>query len=528
MRRLGLSGLALLAGCIEPVDVPDPAPTPYGEWDEVLPRPCDSPHEGFDRFTDEAEARGITPDLDIPTLAPPGQAVGVSVLAVDGDADGDVDLFFPDPNGLPQVFENDGEGYFSLVPQLPTSGFAPAPVGATIALADVDGDDLPDLVAMTGGVIAFAENRGGLQFSALREVHIDMEVNQAVSVSVSLGDLDGDGDLDLAVPRNHRLEGDPMTGSADRVYRREGGTWTLAEELTPGGEPGLSLVTAWTDFDRDGDLDLLALSDLGNIGRPPTALYRNDGGALANVAPEVGADLAMSGMGVDAADLNGDGKLDYCLTDVGPVKCLLSSEEGFVEGASALGLGTPPIDGVWSGWSADLVDLDNDGRLDFVAAAAPPANEQGELEEQPDGVWRGVEGGFEEVGAELGMDDRAYHWGLATADLDGDGFVEVVVSGDSVRAWWNRCGDGAWLEVELRGPPENRMALGALVELDDGSSVRLREVHGLRSQGQTPWVRFGLGDVDVVPRLTVRWPDGAVSEIGGVPSRRRVILEWPG
>lgn len=522
MRRLGL--VLALAGCVEPPVTEPPVVEPYGEWTEVLPTECTDPVDGFDRFSEQAEARGITPDTDIEALGPPGQAVGVSVLAVDGDNDGDVDLFFPDPSGLPQTFQNDGTGTFTSIEQPPSSGFGPAPVGAMIALADLDGDRLPDLLAGTGGILAYAKNLGGLQFEPLRDVYIDNSPTQAVSVSVAMGDVDGDGDLDLAVPRNHQVQGDPQTGSTDQVFLRDGNGWTLGQELMPDDEAGLALVTAWTDYDRDGDRDLLVLSDLGNVGRPPTALYRNDGGELSNVAPALGADLAMSGMGVDAADLNGDGLLDYCMSDVGPIKCLLSAEGGFVEGAQGLGLTAPPITGVWSGWSLDLVDLDHDGFDDVVAAAAPPANEQGDLATQPNGWFRGSADGFAEVGTELGLASESYHWGVASADLDGDGFAEVVFYGDTVEVWWNSCGSGAWLEVQLVGDDANSMALGAMVEVQVGDHVRLREMHGLRSQGQTPWLRFGLGDADVVDRVTVTWPDGSTSEVGGVESRRRIVI----
>ncbi len=519
-----LALLGLLAGCVEPPPTEPPVLEPYGRWSEVLPTGCSDPLDGFDRFTEQSEARGITPDPDIAALGPPGSATGVSVLAVDGDNDGDVDLFFPDPNGLPQTFENDGTGHYSQVVQEPTEGFGAAPIGGMIALADVDGDRLPDLVGGTGGILVFARNLGGLRFDALRRFYTDDTPGQAVSVSLAMGDVDGDGDLDLAVPRNHPVGGDPQTGSTDQVFLREGDGWTLDQELMPADEPGLALVTAWTDYDRDGDRDLLILSDLGDSGRPPTALYENQGGGLSNVAPALGADLAVSGMGVDASDLNGDGRLDYCLSDVGPLKCLLSVEGGFVEGAQGLGLTSPAVDGVWSGWSLDLVDLDNDGFEDVVVAAAPPSNVQRELDVQPDGWFRGGANGFVEVGTQLGLASEDYHWGVASADLDGDGFAEVVMFGDTVQAWWNTCGAGAWLEVQAVGDEANSMALGAMVEVQTGETVRVREVHGLRSQGQTPWLRFGLGDVDVVDRITVTWPDGSTSEVGGVETRRRVVI----
>ena len=89
----------------------------------------------------------------------------------------------------------------------------------------------------------------------------------------------------------------------------------------------------------DGDLDLLALSDLG----PPSAFWRNDGlvdGVVQWVddGASLGAALEIAAMGIDSADLNRDGVLDYCISDVGPPRCLLSDGlGGYVEGAHALG-----------------------------------------------------------------------------------------------------------------------------------------------------------------------------------------------
>jgi hypothetical protein len=179
-----------------------------------------------------------------------------------------------------------------------------------------------------------------------------------------------------------------------------------------------------------GDPDLLVLVDQADLGPgfPPTAFHRNDDGQWTDDAPELSADLRMAAMGVDSADLDGDGLPDYCITDIGPLRCLLSAGgSAYVESGVALGLSpSAPEDlRVWAAWSVDLLDLDDDGRLDVATAAgefdAPP-----EDREHPDALWRGVDGGFEEV-LDLGYGSVEDHYGLASADLDGDGGLEIVL-----------------------------------------------------------------------------------------------------
>jgi hypothetical protein len=518
-----------LCACVEPVEEPE------RPWDEVVPADCDAPQDGFDRFVEATAERGIIVDREAPTSPRPGQPPVSSVVAIDGDADGDVDLFFPRPRGVPLALENDGSGVFTVVDAPLGPDFGGVDFGSFFGLADVDGDRLPDLVMVFEALLLSARNLGGLRFEDPVVFHTFAPEETAVVASLAFGDLDGDGDLDLVLPRNERLMApqNPPVGLADLVFLRDEGTWTLAGELD-GDEGGMSLLAAITDFDGDGDGDVLVPSDLGIVGLPPTALYRNDGDPLAmeDVAADEGADLAMSGMGIDAADLNDDGELDYCITDVGPIKCLLSGPSGFVESGLALGLSAPDLGTgrTWSGWSMDLADFDADGHLDLAATGAPPGGPQhAEYSLQPDAVWRGSDSGFVIASESFDFDDQVLRYGLATADLDGDGFLELILAGkdDPPRVFWNRCGEAAWLGVELRGGLDNSFGYGARVSVDDGSRVRIREVQALRSQGQGPgWLHFGLGDADTV-NVDIRWPGGEVTRLQDVPTRRRIVVQSP-
>jgi enediyne biosynthesis protein E4 len=539
---------SLLVGCV-PASAPSAAPEPAGDWVEFGPEiVCAEPYEGFDRLTEQANERG----LDVAHVPPqdiglPGGNAGGALMVQDLDGDGDLDIASVLVDGRPVLYENDGQGFFTQAPEpWDAWGGLAYMTGGQVAV-DLDGDSLPEIVTAGAGRATIAWNRGDLLFDppeAIYQVGSDSP-DRAIYMTLSLADIDGAGDLDLALPGFVNVGGDNpgANGAPDLVLTHEDGDWQVTHALMPDSQPGMTFVGTFTDRDRDGDPDLYVASEGGHYGQPPSAFYRNDGPGpdgvveLVNDAPAIGAATLMSGMGIATWDLNGDGLLDYCLTDTGPIVCLLSDGGGgYYEGGAALGL-IPQAAPFLMLWSIELADLDNDGVVDAVSAGGAPAEPElsgDQFQNQPDVIWQGARTGtalsFEDRSVELGFGDTEEHYALVTADLDGDGFLDVVTAPNDAppRLWMNRCGPSGWLEVELVGPEGNAEGWGALLSVEIDGRVELQELQNGRAYGQGP-SRFhvGVGEAEHIDALQLDWPDGEQTVLIDVPVRRRLTLHHP-
>lgn len=130
---------------------------------------------------------------------------------------------------------------------------------------------------------------------------------------------------------------------------------------------------------------------------------------------------------------------------------------------------------------------------------------------------------FTDIAMAVGADDIKDARGMAIADFDNDGALDIVTnnnpgdSGDASKARpaLLRNNTGArrnWLAVELEGSESNRDGVGALVLIETGKEKQVRLVSagsGFASQNSAR-LYFGLGDKTQVDSVTVRWPNGRV------------------
>ena len=495
------------------------------------------------------------------------ETMGAGAAWLDYDNDGYLDIYLvnsattkaytPAKPLRGALYRNNGNGTFSDTTS--RAGVAAEGLfGMGVAVGDYDNDGDPDLyVAGYDRSILYRNNGDGTFTDVTAKAGV---ANQGKwGSSAAWFDYNKDGLLDLVVvnyvdwsPERNIACGEPKPGyraycspnkfhgQSPALYRNNGdGTFTDVSIATRIGlKRGNGLGVICFDVDGDGWQDVFIANDsMENF------LYMNRGGkvfeefALPSGVAYGDDGKAEAGMGGDAADYDGDGKLDLIVTHLDREYNRLYHNNGdgsFTDATFTGKLGAHSYQ--MSGFGVRFLDFDNDGWRDlFIANGHVLDNialfhaETAYAERKT--VYRNVRGLFSPVSDALGPDliKPAVSRALALGDYDNDGDLDILITnnGQSPQLLRNDGGNrNHWLQVRLVGSRSNRDGIGAKIKLVAGGQTQVDEAKGGGSyqSAHDPRIHFGLGSAGLVDLLEVRWPSGAVDQLTKITADQVVTV----
>jgi hypothetical protein len=523
------------------------------------------------RFTDVAAQAGLTAKS---TYGDPLkkryiiEANGAGVAFLDYDSDGRLDIFTVNgsstslppnsPKPTSHLYRNEGGGRFKDVTA--AAGVARNGWGSGVCRGDYDNDGRDDLYVTYWGPNALYRNAANGGFEEMAAKAGVAGPTEEWSTGCTFVDADRDGWLDLLVTSYVQFSlarapqpgqfaycmfknapvycGPRGLGHGTITLYRNLGNGRFADVSAPSGMRKATGFYAFTaaaaDLNGDGWQDIYVAAD-----STPSMLFRNNrDGTFREVGTESGVAFnehgaEQAGMGIAIADYNNDGWLDITKTNFIRDYPNLYRNLGkglFEDAAIPAGLGVNPQ---YVLWGAGLEDFDNDGWRDLfqVAGHVYPeiqTTDPTEPYRNPRLLYRNLGNGkFEDVSHLAGAGIAATHSsrGAAFGDFDNDGDIDVLVMNmdeppsllrDDLPA------KNRWVKVKLQG----KSAIGSSVTI---TAAGKQQTAVLLSQSSflsvnDPRLHFGLGKVESVDKLVVRWASGITEEFPGGPANSLLLL----
>ncbi len=520
--------------------------------------------DGTMSFREATDAAGVAHNDHFTT--------GVTFADVDGD--GDQDLLVASMSKAPTLYRNDGSGQFTRVEN---SGLKEGDGSTTLALADVEGDGDLDLY-----VTNYKEQTAKDLFPPRERTFENTTRETGEEGDPYTLTSPYDEHYEIFYPRLRGPDRREL-GAKDQLYLNDGdGTFTGAPNLnerfrTHTGEPmGLKqdwgLTAKFQDLNGDGHPDLYVANDFWT----PDRVWVNQGdGTFRAMDPLAIRNFSFSSMAVDFSDVNADGERDIFVTEMldterrrrarqqisydpfDPAVGDLSYQPQYMRNSLYLGRrdstfaeatyysGTAATGWSWAtrfldvnldgyedllvntGHAHDVLDLDTQEEISrmvrtgkkmmeepiFKYPSLPLANEV--LKNQGDRT-------FTETSADWGFTVEDISHGLATADFDRDGDLDLAL---------NRLNDPALLYrntatqprvgVRLEGKEPNTQGIGAQLKLTGGPVPQTREMEagGDYLSSAAPYVVFAATE-GAQHTLTITWPDGRTTTLDTVRANR--------
>jgi hypothetical protein len=482
------------------------------------------------------------------------EMAGSGVAIFDYNKDGWMDImlvnsgpsrFYHSSSGLHQaLYRNNKDGTYTDVAQ--TAGLNTELFGMGTAIGDYDNDGWEDIfitgidrcvlyhnngdgtftdVTRSSGIVATQWSTSAVWFDFDNDGKLDLFVAEFADYSdnkiCSLAGSYGGSAPNLPTAQSYYCHPKVLKAAPSHLYRNlSNGKFADVSQAMGVAQPGKAWGAVSTDINHDGYMDIFVSNDtvpnflwlnrqghkFEDIGLESGVAYSNDG-------------VPRSGMGVDAADFDRNGREDLIVGNIDTETTSLYRNLGSelfddVNRKSGVGLGTRML----STWGVRFLDYDNDGWLDIILCNGYPDDTADERDNgityrQPIVLFHNMSGTkMQNVSVDAGpaFQKRYAARGLAVGDLNNDGFPDVVFTenGGPPHILMNSSGNGNnWLGLKLDAKQANPAAAGAVIRWRAGGETfaTLKTAGGSFLSSHDPRIILGAGKTEI-EWVEVQWP----------------------